>query len=371
VNDADLPAEEDLLLIEALGAVDGPDPAVRDRHLIELRATAAPGHDAAQATVRPLWARPARRASIAAGVVGIAAALLAVVVLEARPTPQNRAEASPLERLATKAGDPAPLDPERPVLHITYRLATDDDGGDVPHGPNRPPERVEAWRRADGSGLEGNTLLRPGGRRQVIPASDPEGSMYAWNEAHRSCTLRRAGDAGVLTTLQGRRFDAELLASLPTDPRQLRVELERLLRTKVPHLDASEEPASTPSKETRARARSCEATTGETRYSAAEVERYVDGAVLNLLGPWSTPKLRSAAFDLLAERDDVTVGKGTDPLGRDAVTIVDDVQGVRITTYVDPTTSEYLASVGRNADGTRVTETVVEAREWVADVPAA
>lgn len=372
MNEQDPPIEGDvdLQLIEALGIVDPPTTAVSDGHLTDLReamTARAEGH-------HPIAARSfrGRRGRIATGVIGIAAALLVVTAIDVRPTNSNRADATTLQRLATKAGQAPLVDPERPILHITYRFWANDDGGDIPElaASKRPPDHLDAWRRADGSGVERSTAYRPG-QDEVIAASDPGGSQYVWNEGRRSCPLRRAGDAGVRTTLQGRRFDAEVLASLPTEPEELRSALEDFLTTNParPHTKRSPDPASTPSKETRDRARSCEARPFPTNFSDEEVEMYVDGAVRNLLAPWASPELRKAAFSLLADRDDVTVGKGSDPLGRKAVTIVEDIQGDRYTTYIDPTTTEFLGTVGRDGGGELEFEEVVERSEWVAKVP--
>ena len=89
------------------------------RHLAALRA------DVASATAddhRAVRLRPRRR-RVAIGVIGIAAALLAVAAMDVRPTRGNRADAASIERLAARAGDVTPIDPNRPVLHLTYRAS--------------------------------------------------------------------------------------------------------------------------------------------------------------------------------------------------------------------------------------------------------
>ena len=48
---------------------------------------------------------------------------------------------------------------------------------------------------------------------------------------------------------------------------------------------------------------------------------------------------------------------------------MEDIQGDRYTTYIDPTTTEFLGTVGRDGGGELEFEEVVERSEWVAKVP--
>ena len=376
MNEPELPIEGDphLELIEALGAVDQPSTATSERHLADLRASVA----AAEAEHRPPVVRPLRRrpGRLVTGLIGIAAALLVVAAIDARPTKSNRADATTLERLATKASDTAPPDPDHSVLHLTYRMWSDEHGGDeVAQEPaSSQAFRIEAWRRPDGTGLEQDDRFQGRDQRREIPASDPEASMYAWDEATQSCSLRRAGDAGILRTLQGRRIDTGLLESLPADPGQLRSALEHLLAPEGTRSEATapEAPPSVPEEEDEDPATSCESNIPPSVPTDEGLDLMIDDAVTMLLGPWSSPDLRAAAFELLAERNDVSVSEHTDPLGRQAVAItVDGEDGYRFTNYIDPDTTEWLGLVGRNADGKRVTEELVETSEWVAEVPEA
>lgn len=369
-----------LPLVEALGVVDEPDGVVRDRHLAELReAFRAERVGRPIAPVHPLRRRSRR---VAAGVVGIAAALLAIVVLDAPTTNSNRADASTLDQLADRAGSAPAPDPSRPVLHVVYRTWADGEGGDGAEVGGKAT--TEAWRRSDGSGVEERRgATGPGATdRAVIPASQPDASTYAWDDDAQMCRLRRGGDAAILRTLQGRRVDTSLLASLPRDPDELAAalgDLQAPVGTEAdPTSSASGDPtapgttvASTPDLSGGDPAASCTGFGGTWTPTDDQRDLLVIDAATMLLGPWSPPPLRAAAFEVLSDLSEVRTAETQDPLGRDAVAVTSVAgDGARSTTYVDPTTSEYLGLVIRDASGTRISEELVERSEWVPAVPA-
>ena len=311
MNQPHLPSEGDrhLSAIESLGEVEGPSEMTTRRHLAALRA------DVASATAddhRAVRLRPRRR-RVAIGVIGIAAALLAVAAMDVRPTRGNRADAASIERLAARAGDVTPIDPNRPVLHLTYRASAAGEG----------ELNLETWRRVDGSGVERTTPAPSEHQRSVIPPSDAGASAYAWNEGTQTCSLRRAGDAGIRRTIQGRRIDFELLASLPRDPKELRSELEHLVAPLGTRADDAPLLEPTPDDEPSGDAREqCEGSDPRWVPTEDQIDPLIIDAVTMLLGPWSGPELRAAAFRVLADIPGVAVDDQTDPLGRDAVACV-------------------------------------------------
>lgn len=365
------------LLVRSAPAVEPPTSGVvrRDRAAL-LLAIEDEGGDTSPA---PLGSerrghRPHRRTPLllaAAAVAAVFALALANLVDLTSPG-GGRAEATPLGRSAAIAAAPpvqAAATDARPVLHLTYAVVTDDPGREG------ISETWEAWRDRDGSGRE----VRSGQVRDIAPSDgviEPGEAWVTTTQADGSIrsAARDDGTAGTFgRTIGGYPVTAHLLAGLPADVDGLRASLTGMvgwlavdgpnagpvttaagLAGQAPGPEIDREPAGSVDPEL--------------------LEQHLFDAASQLLDAWiAGPQLRSAALDLVASLDRVTVVDGVDPEGRAALVVSrstggpDTGQVMRFT--VDAVTSQVTSIEVVDAGGAALSRQVLLASEWVAAVP--
>lgn len=365
------------LLVRSAPAVEPPTSAVvrRDRVALLLAVQDEDRGDPPPALGPERRAnRPPRRAPLllaAAAVVAVLALTLAYVVDLISPG-GGRAEATPLGRSAAIAADPpvqASATDARPVLHLTYSVVTDDPGREG------ISETWEAWRDRDGSGRE----VRSGQARDIAPSDgiiEPGEAWVTTTQADGSIrsASRDDGTAGTFgRTIGGHPVTADLLAGLPADVDGLRASLSGMVGRLA--VDGSAAGPVTTAAGPQGQATGAEIQTDPAGPVDPELlDQYLFDAASQLLDAWiAGPELRSAALELVASLDRVTVVDGVDPQGRSALVVsrptggVDTGQVRRFT--IDAVTSQVTSIEVLDADGAALSRQVLLASEWVPAVP--